>query len=133
MGAAPVDVGGGIVWVELNGLGEVGHGAVQIKRREMRGPPTEIRGGIIGVGFNCFTVISDEKVGLLLLVPISPCWRHPPPRCQSKRKRSHHSRFGRDLHDRRGVPTASMARSVSLLCKMFMTAQGSTCGTRLAR
>ena len=47
----PVGVGGGIVWVELNGLGEVGDGAVEIKRLEMRGPPTEVRGGIIEVGF----------------------------------------------------------------------------------
>jgi hypothetical protein len=49
VGATPVGVGGGIVWLELNGLGEVGDGAVEIKRLEMRDPPTEVRGGIIGV------------------------------------------------------------------------------------
>ena len=70
MGATPVGIGGGIVWVELNGLGEVGDGAVEIKRLEMRGPPTEVRGGIIGVGFKCFGVIRDGAVNLLLLIPI---------------------------------------------------------------
>jgi hypothetical protein len=35
--------------VDLNGLGEIGDGAVEIKRPEMRGPPTEVRGGIISI------------------------------------------------------------------------------------
>ena len=50
VGATPVGVGGGIVWLDLNGPGEVGYGAVEIKCLEMRGPPSEVWGGIVGIG-----------------------------------------------------------------------------------
>ena len=72
VGATPVGVGGGIVWLDLNGPGEVGYGAVEIKCLEMRGPPSEVWGGIVGIGFNCVGVIRDRAVNLLLLDPIPP-------------------------------------------------------------
>src|SRR6476660_5158812 len=72
MGATPVGVGGVIVWLELNGLGEVGDGAVEIKRLEMRGPPSEVCGGIIGVGFNQVGVIRDRAVNSCAWIRSAP-------------------------------------------------------------
>ena len=73
MGATPVGVGGGIVWVELNGLGEVGYGAVEIKCLEMCSPPSEIGGGIIGDSIPSRWCNPRWDIYLWLLVPIRTC------------------------------------------------------------
>ena len=61
-----------MVRLKLDSLGEVGNGAVEFRRLEMRGPPLEVGGGIIGVGFNRLGV-RDGTLNLLLFVPIRPC------------------------------------------------------------
>src|SRR5262245_47534940 len=91
IGATPVGVGGGIVCLKVNRPGEVGYGAVEIKCLEMRGPASEVWGGITGIGFNCIAVIRDRAVNLLLLDPIPPGLRPGPPRCQRKRETPYHS------------------------------------------
>src|SRR5262245_35887680 len=100
MGVTPIGVGRVIVWLERNSPGEVGDGAVEIKRLEVRDPPTKERGGIIGVGFKFPGVIRDGGANLLLLFPIQTLF-HGPPKC----KRPYHSGLivsalaTDDLHD----------------------------------
>jgi hypothetical protein len=65
VGATPVGVGGVIVRLELNGLREVGDSAVECKRLEMRRPPRDVCGDIVGVGFDCLGVIRNGAVNLL--------------------------------------------------------------------
>ena len=65
-----------------------GNGAVEFRRLEMRGPPLDVGGGIIGVGNNRLGV-RDGTLNLLLFVPIRPCLCYGPPN-QSKPWKTYH-------------------------------------------
>ena len=55
-----------MVRLELNDFSEVSDGAVECKRLEMRRPPSEVGGGINGVGFDCRGVKRDGAVNRLI-------------------------------------------------------------------